>query len=100
MGGSAILLHGEDNILVCVAPIRAGDQLTIDGAAVTAPQSVGVGHKIARAPLAAGARVIKYGAPIGSLIAPVPLGGWVHTHNMKSDYIATHGRDTASEGRG
>ena len=97
---SVILLHPQDNILVCVAPIAAGDKLVIDGAVVAATGPVGVGHKIARASLAAGERVIKYGAPIGSLTTPVPLGGWVHTHNMKSDYIASHGRHASPEGSG
>jgi D-threo-aldose 1-dehydrogenase len=96
----AILLHESDTILVCVTPIRAGDVLTIDGEPVISPGPVEVGHKIARRPLRPGDRVLKYGAPIGSITMPTEAGGWVHVHNMKSDYIATHNRDTVSqEGR-
>jgi D-threo-aldose 1-dehydrogenase len=93
-----ILLHEADNVLVCVSPIAAGEALEIDGAAIPAAEAVAVGHKVARRPLAPGDKVLKYGAPIGSMTRPVAAGGWVHMHNMKSDYIASHTRKTISEG--
>ena len=96
---SLILLHPEDNVLVCVAAIDAGEAMEIDGEAVTAPEDVTVGHKVARRALAHGDKVLKYGAPIGSMTRPVERGGWVHMHNMKSDYIASHTRQTISEER-
>jgi len=96
---SLILLHPDDNVLVCVAPIGAGDAVTIDGVAVAAAEEIVVGHKVARRALAQGEKVLKYGAPIGSMTRPVERGGWVHMHNMKSDYIASHTRQTISEER-
>lgn len=89
---SLILLHPDDNVLVLSAPVRAGQALEIDGQAVTAAVDVGVGHKLARRALAVGDKVLKYGAPIGSITAPIATGGHVHLHNMKSDYIASHTR--------
>jgi hypothetical protein len=89
---SLILLHPDDNVLVLSAPVHVGDVLTIDGAAVTAMAEVAVGHKLARHALAAGAKVLKYGAPIGSMTAPAAPGEHVHLHNMKSDYIPSHTR--------
>ena len=87
-----ILLHEDDNVLVVVAPIEAGDLLPVAGGTVPAREGITVGHKVARHALAAGDKVIKYGAPIGSMIAPAEPGEWVHMHNMKSDYIASHTR--------
>jgi hypothetical protein len=96
---SLILLHPDDNVLVLSAPIHAGQVLTIDGQVVTAGADVGVGHKLARRALAVGDKVLKYGAPIGSITTPVAAGGHVHLHNMKSDYIASHTRQaTGAEG--
>ena len=92
-----ILLHPDDNVLVCVAAVAAGETLAIDGEALAAPGDVAVGHKVARRPLAAGERVIKYGAPIGSMTQPAARGDWVHMHNMKSDYMPTHTRQTIRE---
>jgi D-threo-aldose 1-dehydrogenase len=87
-----ILLHADDNVVVCIAPITAGDNLTIDDAEMHAAQDVGVGHKIARTQIAPGQKILKYGAPIGSATQAIAPGEWVHMHNMKSDYIPAHGR--------
>ena len=97
--GKLILLDPRDNVLVCTAPIAAGESILIDGALLAAPEAVAVGHKIARGSLAAGDKVRKYGAPIGSMTQPAARGAWVHMHNMKSDYIATHTRQTINEDR-
>jgi hypothetical protein len=88
-----ILLHEADNVLVVVAPVEAGDLLPVSGGTVPAREGITVGHKVARVALRAGEKVIKYGAPIGSMTVAVEAGDWVHMHNMKSDYIAAHLRD-------
>ena len=96
---SQILLHPDDNVLVLSAPVRAGDRLTIDDQVVIASADVAVGHKLARRALAVGDKVLKYGAPIGSMTAPAATGEHVHLHTMKSDYIASHTRQaTGTEG--
>ena len=99
MTNQLILLHPDDNVLICVAPIAAGDVLPIGGGTVPAREGITVGHKIARVSLAIGDKVIKYGAPIGSMTAAADTGDWVHMHNMKSDYIASHTRATMTEAR-
>lgn len=90
---ATILLHADDNILVSAAPITAGDLLPIDGAMVAAPDTIAIGHKLARRNLVAGEKIFKYGAPIGSMTRDCAAGAHVHMHNMKSDYIASHMRD-------
>ena len=94
---SFVLLHPEDNILVLAAPIQAGQRLEIDGQSIVAAGGVAVGHKIARRALSVGDKVLKYGAPIGSMTAAVAPGEHVHMHNMKSDYIASHTRQATGE---
>jgi (2R)-sulfolactate sulfo-lyase subunit alpha len=88
----AILLHPDDNILVCVVQIREGDTVPIDGEPVVIKRDIGVGHKIARRGLNTGDKVYRYGAPIGSMVEAVVAGEHVHMHNMKSDYIPSHTR--------
>lgn len=90
-----LLLDERDNVLVCRAPVQAGQTLLIDGRPHTAPGDIPVGHKVARHALSAGDRIFKYGAPIGSATGPVSTGEHVHLHNMKSDYIAAHDREEA-----
>nr|WP_295106115.1 UxaA family hydrolase [uncultured Caulobacter sp.] len=92
-----ILLHPDDNVLVLAEPILAGQAIEIDDAELVAPDAVAVGHKIARRALAIGDKVLKYGAPIGSMTAAAVAGEHVHMHNMKSDYIASHTRLATGE---
>ncbi|WP_140984137.1 UxaA family hydrolase [Asticcacaulis tiandongensis] len=87
-----ILLHDHDNVLVCRQVIEPGVRLVIDGAEVVAGERIEVGHKVARRDLSVGDKIIKYGAPIGSMTGAAPKGGHVHLHNMKSDYIPSHTR--------
>jgi (2R)-sulfolactate sulfo-lyase subunit alpha len=94
---SVVLLHPDDNILVLAAPIQAGQRLEIDGQSVVAASEVAVGHKIARRALSVGDKVLKYGAPIGSMTAAAAPGEHVHMHNMKSDYITSHTRQATGK---
>jgi len=92
-----ILLHDKDNVLACRRRIHPGDILLIDGTAVAARSDIEVGHKLARVDLAPGDVVLKYGVPIGSITRPTRIGEHVHTHNMKSDYIAITTRQSTGE---
>lgn len=96
MSGPAVIkLHPDDNVVVCCRAIVVGESVALDGAIVAAAEAVTLGHKLAWRPIAAGERIVKYGMPIGSAMVPIARGEWVHMHNMKSDYIAAHGRDAA-----
>lgn len=94
-----LLLSPRDNVLVCRIALEPGVAFEVEGERIIAPAAVPAGHKIARRPLSIGDKVIKHGASIGSITTPVAPGEHVHLHNMKSDYIATHSRETASERR-
>jgi (2R)-sulfolactate sulfo-lyase subunit alpha len=88
-----LLLHPDDNILVARRDIAAGERVELDGEAFTIPHAVELGHKLARRDIAADARVLKYGAPIGSMKTAVARGEHVHMHNLRSDYISSTTRD-------
>jgi altronate dehydratase len=85
-------LAPEDNICVATTTLDAGETLLIDGLPVTLSQRIPTGHKIAVRAIAAGGKVIKYGAPIGSATRDIGPGQYVHTHNVKSDYLPTFTR--------
>ncbi|MFT4074091.1 MAG: UxaA family hydrolase [Asticcacaulis sp.] len=93
-----ILLHPDDNVLVCRQHAVAGQQITLDGDAVVLSGDITVGHKIARRDLKAGEKIIKYGAPIGSMKTDAPRGAHIHMHNMQSDYIKSHTREVTGHG--
>jgi D-threo-aldose 1-dehydrogenase len=99
MRPAVILLHPDDNVVVCCRPVIAGERIQIaEGEEVVVREGVDLGHKLARWTLPAGVKVIKYGAPIGSMTLAAAAGGWVHLHNMKSDYIGVHTRASGAEG--
>jgi len=88
-----LLLHPDDNILVARRDIAAGERVELDGETVTIQTAIELGHKLARRDIAADARVLKYGAPIGSMKSAVTRGEHVHMHNLRSDYIASTTRE-------
>jgi hypothetical protein len=88
-----IVLAPEDNVCVACQDLDAGTLLPIDGVPVRLAQAVPTGHKLARRAIAAGEKVVKYGAPIGSAREPIAAGAYVHTHNLASDYIPTWDRE-------
>jgi len=77
----------RDNVGVAIAPIEQGECLMIGGRSVSCPSRIAAGHKVALTAIAAGEKVVKYGAPIGSAVADIRPGEHVHTHNLKSDYL-------------
>ncbi len=87
-----LLLHDEDNVLVCCRGVQAGERVMIDGHACTIHHAVALGHKVARHHISAGAGIIKYGVSVGSATQAITTGEHVHLHNMRSDYIAAHSR--------
>ena len=95
--GPFILLHDDDNVLVCREHAFAGDSIELDGAPLVLAHDIDVGHKVARHDLQPGVKVIKYGAPIGSMTALTLRGAHVHMHNMQSDYIKAHTREASGD---
>jgi hypothetical protein len=80
----------EDNCLIARLELAAGTVVSIDGRAVTLPENIHLGHKVARRDLQPGEKVLRYGAIIGTATAFVPIGAHLHTHNLESDYIPTY----------
>jgi (2R)-sulfolactate sulfo-lyase subunit alpha len=85
------LAHNRgDHVAVAVAPIAAGEEITIahldDDSEQTldARSDVPYGHKIALTALDEGAVVIEYGTQVAVTRAPIEAGAHVHTHNVKT----------------
>ncbi len=92
-----IVLSPQDTVAVARCTIAPGEVLVLDGTHVALTQALGMGHKIALRRMDPGAKVIKYGASIGSATRAIEVGDHVHLHNMKSDYTATHSLTGAQE---
>lgn len=86
-------LHPADNVLTVIATLEAGQQIRVGDATVTVETRLPIGHKVAARAIAAGEKILKYGAPIGSATRNIPAGGHAHTQNVQSDYLPTFLRE-------
>jgi altronate dehydratase small subunit len=85
-----LLLNEADNVLVATARIRAGEEVLVEGRLGALPIDLPIGHKLSRRAIAAGEKIVKYGAPIGSASADIAALAHVHVHNVRSDYTPTY----------
>jgi altronate dehydratase small subunit len=88
-----IRLAPDDNVLVAAKRIESGESLRIDGSEVTLAAALPLGYKVAARAIAAGEKILKYGAPLGSASQGIAIGEVVHVHNLRSDYIPSYDRD-------
>ena len=88
-GGGLLRLQEGDNVAMATRNLEAGEQVRFGDQVFRLARRVPTGHKLAIRPIAAGERVIKFRVPIGSATVAIAAGEYVHTHNLKSDYIAT-----------
>lgn len=85
-----ILLDPRDNVFVARMRLKAGESVETGAGPARLDRDVALAHKIARQPIAAGEKIVKYGAPIGVATAAIAAGHHVHVQNMKSDYTPTY----------
>jgi altronate dehydratase small subunit len=86
-------LDPKDNVAVATRTIEAGESVMIEGRPVSLPDRVPTGHKLALVFIATGEKILKYGLPIGSATRDIRPRQYVHTHNLKSDYLPTYTLD-------
>lgn len=79
-----IKINKDDNVAVALKPIAKGTTVEVAGTSVTMLEDIPQGHKFAVKPIKKGDAVIKYGFRIGYAQADVEVGGWIHTHNLKT----------------
>jgi altronate hydrolase len=81
LASPALRLHAADNVLVARVDIPLGAVLAQEG--ITCRSQVPAGHKVAAAPIAKGAPILKYNTVIGFASADIAPGTLVHRLNME-----------------
>jgi altronate hydrolase len=98
-----LVIHPADNVAVALRELQAGQTVTVAGREITLAERIPFGHKFAIRPIAQREQVIKYGHPIGHAEAVIPMGTWVHVHNVRTnlsgveDYVFSPQASTASQ---
>jgi len=81
-----IVISPDDNVGVVIREAAVGDTLEgSDGRCIEATAEIPKNHKVALVEISKGDRVIKYGEVIGIATEQVEQGGWIHTHNLRSE---------------
>ncbi len=78
-------INAADNVCVALADLSKGEVIEFDGMQITLVEDIARGHKIALRDIALGENVIKYGYPIGHATEAIVCGGWIHSHNVKTN---------------
>lgn len=87
MSSPVLQLAPDDNVVVAMRKLTPGEAVTVGELVITVKDAIPFAHKLAVRDLARGAKVTKFGVPIGSTTAAIAQGALVHVHNLKSDYI-------------
>ena len=83
MAVRAIRMDARDNVAVVTTDVKSGEVVQLDdGTEVCAAEDVPRGGKVALAPIAVGAMVMRYGEAIGLATEEIAAGQHVHTHNL------------------
>lgn len=85
-----ILLDPRDNVLVARVRLKAGETVETGSGQAALDRDIALAHKVARRAIAAGEKILKYGAPIGVATETIAPAAHVHVHNMRSDYTPTY----------
>lgn len=78
-----IKINPEDNVAVALADdVKAGEWFDDGQQRVRLLSDIPRGHKFALSSIEEGAKVVKYGYPIGHALCHIQPGEWIHTHNL------------------
>ena len=79
-----IQIHPSDTVAVALALLKKSTVITLSDRELLLKEDIPQGHKFALKAHDKGDPVVKYGNPIGTATQEIPVGAWVHTHNMKT----------------
>ena len=82
-------INKGDNVVVCLRPINAGEEIKIGNHAVQALRNTPAGHKILLCDTPKDKQIIKYGYPIGRAKENLKAGEWVNENNIQTNLSGT-----------
>lgn len=82
-------INKGDNVVVCLRPINAGEEIKIGNHAVQALKNTPAGHKILLCDTPKDKPIIKYGYPIGRAKENLKAGEWVNENNIQTNLSGT-----------
>ena len=82
-------INPADSVVVCLRPMKKGENINIDGKNITLLEDTPAGHKVLLEDKEEGENIIKYGYPIGHARQALKAGTWVNENNLKTNLAGT-----------
>lgn len=82
MSQPTLRLHPDDNIIVALKNLTAGQTVTTDDTTVTLAVDIPAKHKFAAKAFSVGDEIHMYGVTVGTATQAIPQGGRIHTSNI------------------
>jgi len=82
MQNKVLKLDSKDNVLIALAGLHRGEQISFDSQSYTLESDVPAKHKFAAEDFATGASIIMYGVLVGKAFAPIRRGELLTTRNI------------------
>jgi altronate dehydratase small subunit len=94
---AVLRLSAADNVAVALRALAVGEPVSIDGTALVVAEPIELGHKLATEVIPEGAKIVKFGMPIGAATKAIAPGAWVHIHNIRSLWLTNDKDQFTSE---
>lgn len=85
-------IHPDDNVVVALARLAKGDQVTVDGSTYTLVSDVPAKHKFAITDIPSGEKVVMYGGMVGKAVGPIRRGEVLTVANLAHRASDFHSR--------
>ncbi|MAM90188.1 MAG: altronate hydrolase [Opitutaceae bacterium] len=82
MSTSALKVHPDDNIIVALRDLGAGQSVDCDGNTFSLGEEIPAKHKFAADDFLEGDEITMYGVKVGIVQEPISRGGRIHTENV------------------
>lgn len=83
MSHKVLKVHPNDNVLVALTDLPAGEAISYDTITLSLTENIPAKHKFTQTDMAPGQEIIMYGTLVGKAVEPIPAGTRISTENVK-----------------
>ncbi|GAB3535043.1 UxaA family hydrolase [Pontibacter brevis] len=92
MSQKILKIHPNDNVLVALTDLPAGDTVTYQDLTITLVENIPAKHKFTQQEMLPEQEIIMYGTLVGKAVTVIPAGGRISTENVKHKASAFTGK--------
>jgi len=90
MKNTILKVHPDDNIIVALQDLKAGESAVQNGRSIQLLEDIATKHKFAERDFAEGDEITMYGVRIGRAVRPIPAGTRISRENVTHDSEEYH----------